>query len=77
MPNLFKQFRDLLPEHDTRSIGVVSSVNESSNTTTLTTLGGGSVVVIGVGVAVGNKAFFKGGALEAAAPALPTYEIEV
>lgn len=77
MPNLFKQFRDLLPETDSRNIGVVQSVNSSNNTTTLATLGGGSVIVLGVGVSVGSKAFYKGGRLEGAAPSLPAYEIEV
>lgn len=77
MPNLFKQFRDLLPEADQRNIGTVISVNDASQTTTLSTLNGGSVVVIGVGIAVGSKAFYKAGKLEGSAPALPVYEIEV
>ena len=77
MANLFKQFVDLLPEADQRNIGTVSSVSEINQTTTLTTLGGGSVVVIGTGVAVGSKAFYKAGKLEGAAPNLPVYEIEV
>ena len=77
MPNLFKQFRDLLPEADQRNIGTVISVSEVNQTTTLSTLNGGSVVVIGIGVAVGSKAFYKAGKLEGSAPALPVYEIEV
>lgn len=77
MPNLFKQFRDLLPEADQRNIGTVISVSEANQTTTLSTLNGGSVVVIGIGVAVGSKAFYKAGKLEGSAPALPVYEIEV
>ncbi len=77
MPNLFKQFRDLLPEADQRNIGTVISVSEANQTTTLSTLNGGAVVVIGVGVVVGSKAFYKAGKLEGSAPALPVYEIEI
>lgn len=61
MPNLFKQFVALLPERDQRNIGEVIAVNATANTTTLSTFGGGSIVVVGTGVAIGDKAFFKGG----------------
>jgi len=77
MANLFKRFLDLLPETDRRGIGTVQSVNPSAGTTSLATLGGGSITVLGTGVAVGAKAFYKGGALEGEAPNLPSYEIEV
>ena len=77
MPNLFKQFVALLPERDQRNIGEVTAVNATANTTTLSTFGGGSLVVVGTGVAIGDKAFFKGGLLEGTAPNLPIYEIDV
>jgi hypothetical protein len=35
------------------------------------------VTVRGTGVAIGKKAFYKGGELAGEAPDLPTYEIEV
>ncbi|HGY5296793.1 TPA: hypothetical protein ACNU26_002001 [Aeromonas salmonicida] len=37
----------------------------------------GTVTVRGVGVAIGKKAFYRGGELAGEAPDLPTYEIEV
>jgi len=66
-----------LPETDRRGIGTVQSVNPTAGTTTLVTLGGGSLTVLGTGVGVRGKAFYKGGALEGPAPNLPSYEIEV
>lgn len=75
MANIYRMLLDLLPEQDQRNIGEVVSVG--GGYTLLQTLGGGTVKVLGEGVAVGNKAFFKGGRLEGAAPNLPSYEIEV
>jgi len=75
MANIYRLLVDLLPDQDQRNIGEVISV--SGGYTLLQTLGGGTVKVLGDGVAVGNRAFFKGGRLEEAAPNLPSYEIEV
>jgi hypothetical protein len=73
--NLFKRFLELVPGADPLLVGTVTAVTRS--TTTLVTLAGGTVTVRGTGVAVGKKAFYKGGALAGEAPDLPTYEIEV
>ena len=73
--NLFKQFQALIPGADPLLVGTVTAVG--ATTTTLQTMGGGVVVVRGGGVAIGQKAFYQGGAIIGPAPDLPTYEIEV
>ncbi|TNH86824.1 hypothetical protein CF139_14980 [Aeromonas hydrophila] len=73
--NLFKRFMELIPGADPLLVGTVTATTGTS--TTLTALGGGVVVVRGGGVAIGQKAFFRGGELAGEAPDLPTYEIEV
>ena len=73
--NLFKQFQALIPGADPLLVGTVSATTGTS--TTLETPGGGVVIVRGGGVAIGQKAFYRGGELEGEAPDLPTYEIEV
>ncbi|QLL89853.1 hypothetical protein GWG10_17785 [Aeromonas caviae] len=73
--NLFKQFQALIPGADPLLVGTVTVTTGTS--TTLETPGGGVVIVRGGGVAVGQKAFYRGGELEGEAPDLPTYEIEV
>ena len=77
MANILRKFMDLLPETDQRNIGTVASINLTAGTSTITTLGGGAVTVLGTSVSVGQKAYFKGGRLEGAAPDLQSYEIEV
>lgn len=73
--NLFKQFQALIPGADPLLLGTVTATTGTS--TTLETPGGGVVIVRGGGVAIGQKAFYRGGELEGEAPDLPTYEIEV
>lgn len=73
--NVYKQLIDLLPEADQLQVGTVQSV--AGGHSVLVTLSGGTIKVLGDDVAVGQKAYFKGGRLEGAAPELPTYEIEV
>ena len=73
--NLFKQFQALLPGADPLLVGTVTATTGTS--TTLETPGGGVVIVRGGGVAIGQKAFYRGGELAGEAPDLPTYEIEV
>lgn len=73
--NLFKQFLALVPGADPLLVGTVTAVG--ATTTTLQTMGGGVVVVRGGGVAIGQKAFYRGGELAGEAPDLPTFEIEV
>jgi hypothetical protein len=73
--NLFKRFLELVPGADPLLVGTVTAV--STTTTTLRSLAGGTVTVRGTGVAIGKKAFYRGGALAGEAPDLPTYEIEV
>ncbi|WP_421286212.1 hypothetical protein [Aeromonas veronii] len=73
--NLFKRFLELVPGADPLLVGTVTAVG--TTTTTLNTLAGGTVTVRGTGVAIGKKAFYRGGVLAGEAPDLPTYEIEV
>ncbi|HHQ4448958.1 TPA: hypothetical protein ACSP3U_004161 [Aeromonas hydrophila] len=73
--NLFKQFQALIPGADPLLVGTVTAMTGTS--TTLETPGGGVVIVRGGGVAIGQKAFYRGGELAGEAPDLPTYEIEV
>ena len=73
--NLFKQFQELIPGADPLLVGTVTAATGTS--TTLETPGGGVVIVRGGGVAIGHKAFYRGGELAGEAPDLPTYEIEV
>ncbi|MGL5305210.1 MAG: hypothetical protein ACRC9Y_03300 [Aeromonas veronii] len=73
--NLFKRFLELVPGADPLLVGTVTAVGSTS--TTISTLAGGTVTVRGIGVAIGKKAFYRGGELTGEAPDLPTYEIEV
>ena len=75
MTNVYRRLIDLLPENDQREVGKV--VGTTTTHTLLQTRAGGSIKVLGTGVAVGLMAYFKGGRLEGAAPNLPTYDIEV
>ncbi|KRV80119.1 hypothetical protein [Aeromonas veronii] len=73
--NLFKRFLELVPGADPLLVGTVTTVG--TTTTTLTALAGGTVTVRGIGVAIGKKAFYRGGELAGEAPDLPTFELEV
>lgn len=73
--NLFQQFLKLLPTAEQTEVGTVQST--SGGYTTLVTLNGGVVKVKGDGIAVGQKAFFRGRELVGPAPDLPVYEVEV
>lgn len=73
--NLWAKFRRLLPD-DPMLVVTVNSVN-ADGTSTVTTAAGGAMRVIGTSVAVGDKAYIKGGAIIGEAPALTHYEIEV
>ena len=73
--NLCKRFQELIPGADPLLVGTVTATTGTS--TTLETPGGGMVIVRGGGVAIGQKAFYRGGELAGEAPDLPTYEIEV
>ena len=75
MGNLFKQLTELLSQETPRRVGKVISVG--AHFVTIETLGGGSIVVSGTGVGVGQMVFYKDGAVIGTAPNLPTYEIEV
>lgn len=73
--NLWARFRRLLPG-DPLIVVTVAGIN-GDGTSTVTTPGGGAIRVIGNSVAVGDKAYIKGGAIIGEAPNLQHYEIEV
>ncbi len=75
MSNLWKQFSALLPS-DPLLIATVTDHN-SDGTSTVTYPGGGTAVVRGQSVAIGNKAFIQNNQIQGEAPALPVYEMEV
>ena len=73
--NLWMKFRRLLPDNPL-IIVTVAAVN-TDGTSIVSTVGGGSMRVIGTTVAVGQKAYVKDRAIVGKAPDLPHYEIEV
>ena len=75
MANLFKQLTELLSQDSPRRVGKVIAVG--AHTVTIETPSGGTIIVSGVGVTVGQMVFYKDGAVVGTAPSLPTYEIEV
>lgn len=77
MANIFKQLRELLSPDDPRRVGTVLSIDNDEGKTTLSTMSGGQLQVIGTGVAVGSRAYYRAGRLEGSAPAKPAVVIEV
>ena len=75
MANLFKQLAELLSQDSPRRVGKVIVVE--AHTVTIETPSGGTIIVSGAGVTVGQMVFYKDGAVVGTAPNLPTYEIEV
>lgn len=75
MPNIWRQFRELLPQ-DPLLIGDVDTHN-SDGTSTVTLLDGAIVRVRGQSVAIGSRAFIQGGEIRGEAPALPVSTITV
>lgn len=73
MPNLYKQFLDLIPDPSLQ-VGDVSAIN--GNIATVDLPGGGSLTARGV-TTVGARVFVRGGVIEGNAPSLPVSLIEV
>ncbi len=73
--NLFRRLRELLPRDPLLVVTV--TVHHPDGTSTVELLGGGTLRVRGIDVAVGLRAFVRGGAIEGEAPALPAVTIEV
>ena len=74
MPNLWKQFQDLLPA-STRLIGTVVT-DHADGTLSIELLGGGVLHVTGT-AAVGARIFARDGRMTSEAPDLPSIEIEI
>lgn len=72
--NLWARFRRLIADSPT-VIVTVATVN-ADGTSVVTTVGGGTMRVIGTSVAAGSKAFVRDGAVIGEAPNLPYYELE-
>lgn len=67
--NLWKRFKALIPD-DPLEIGEVESINTLTETSAVLMLGGGTKIVRGVSVPVGQYAFVRGGVIESKAPDL-------
>lgn len=74
--NIWSQFKTLFPEPVLR-IGTVTDINETTGSSTVSLLGGGTLYVRGTDVAVGKKAFVRSGVIEGPAPDLEEVLIEV
>ena len=72
--NLWATFKRLLPDTPT-TVGVVASVDAASGTS-MVTVAGGNVRVIGKEYAVGKSVFVRGGAILEEAPSLPFVDLE-
>lgn len=72
--NLWARFQRLIAASPT-VIVTVTTVN-ADGTSVVTTVGGGTMRVIGTSVVAGNKAFIRDGAVIGEAPDLPYYELE-
>lgn len=74
MPNLWRQFEDLLPDSPLL-LGTVAT-HHADGTVTVELLDGGLLRVIGSG-SVGDRVFVRDGRVTGDAPTLPTVEIEI
>ncbi len=74
MSNTFNKFQNLLGKQST---DVVTIDSVGSGTSQATTLSGDSVTVIGDSVAVGQKAFVRGGEIIRQAPNLTPTEVTI
>lgn len=73
MPNLFKQFLDLIPD-PSQQVGEVVAISDGIATIELPD--GGRLNATGAAT-VGQQVFVRGGVIEGAAPSLPVDLIEV
>ena len=74
MPNLWRQFEDLLPDSPLLLGTVVT--HHADGTVTVELLDGGLLRVTGSG-SVGDRVFVRDGRVIGDAPTLPTVEIEI
>lgn len=74
MANLWKQFRDLLP-NEPLQVGTVIAV--SNTETTVEKADGTRLTVRGSGYTVGSHVYFRAGVIEGEAPDLPLIHIEI
>ncbi len=72
--NLWARFRRLIADSPT-VIVTVTTVN-ADGTSLVTTVGGGTMRVLGASVTAGKKAYVRDNALIGEAPDLPYYELE-
>lgn len=75
MPNPWTAFRKLLPSDPLLVAEVIA--HNADGTSTVQTPDGAILRVRGQGVAVGAKAFVRGGAIDGEAPDLTSYTVEV
>lgn len=75
MPNPWTAFKKLLPSDPLLVADVLA--HNADGTSTVQTPDGATMRVRGQSVAVGLKAFVRGGQIEGEAPSLTTYTVEV
>lgn len=75
MPNLWQQFRQLLPDDPVLLVDVVA--HNADGTSTVNLLDGTPLRVRGQGVATGNRAYIQSGQIQGEAPTLPVSDIEI
>jgi hypothetical protein len=74
MANLWKQFRDLLP-NDPLQVGSVIAASDTE--VTVEKADGSRLKVRGSDYAIGSQVYFRAGAIEGEAPDLPVIHIEI
>ncbi len=74
MLNPYKRLIELLPQYP-RLIGTVIAVDGGE--VLLEQMNGGTVRAVGDGLTIGDKVFFRNGAVEGPAPDLPEVDIEL
>lgn len=75
MANLWQRFKKLIPGAPLLVVTVQTIY--ADNTCLVATFGGGTMLVTGVTVPVGDNAFVKDGLIIGPAPNLPAYEVDV
>lgn len=76
MGNIWKQFEDLLPKKK-QFIGSVTGINSTDKTCTMDILEGGSFVVKGVNVIIGNYYLVEDGEVVREVPGLSVSSVTI
>lgn len=75
MTNPWKQFEKMVAGEPLTIVTVAA--HNADGTSTVTTIGGGQMIVRGQSVALSSKAYVRDGEVKGGAPSLSYYELEV